>query len=242
MVTLVPAIHRFDSVESTMDLVHRLAEDGAPEGTVVLAAEQTAGRGSRGRPWHSSRGGLWLSLLRRPGRGGGELLSLRAGLALAEGLERAEPGLRLALKWPNDLMCGDRKLGGVLCEARWAGEAPAWVAIGVGINVCNPIPADLAPSAVSLAERLPGATPDAVLDLVLPGLRGLDGVSPRLAEEELARLRRRDWLLGRPLRGGEAGVAEGIAADGALLVRRPDGSLALLRAGPVQLADPQPSP
>ena len=237
-----PAIHRRDSVDSTMDLLHRMAEEGAAAGTAVVAAEQTGGRGSRGRGWHSPRGGLWLSLLVRPGRDGGDLLSLRAGLPIAEALERADPDLRIGIKWPNDLMLGERKVGGVLCEARWIGGTVGWVVIGVGINVRNPIPPALAPTAASLAEHLGATSPDRVLDLILPGLRGLDAVAPGLGPDELARLARRDWLRGRPVAGPVAGVAEGIAPDGALLVRRRDGTLARLRAGTVELADGAVSP
>ncbi len=237
-----PLIHRLDSTGSTMELLHRLAEQGAEAGTVVVAAEQTAGRGSRGRAWRSPRGGLWMSLLVRPGRAAGDLLSLRAGLAIADGLERADPALRIGLKWPNDLMLGDRKLGGVLCEARWIGGAAAWVAVGVGINVRNPIEPGLADTATSLAELVGEATPDMVLNLILPGLRRLDAASALLHHEELAALARRDWLRGRPLASPIAGVAEGIAPDGAMRVRRPDGTRVELRAGTVQVARHDVSP
>jgi len=111
-----------------------------------------------------------------------------------------------------------------------------------GINVRNPIPPALAPTAASLAEHLGATSPDRVLDLILPGLRGLDAVAPGLGPDELARLARRDWLRGRPVAGPVAGVAEGIAPDGALLVRRRDGTLARLRAGTVELADGAVSP
>ena len=85
-------------------------------------------------------------------------------------------------------MLDDRKLGGVLCEARWEGDALAWVAVGVGINVRNPIPARLASTAVALAEVLPGSTPEAVLEPLLTRLRALDADSTQLGEAERARL------------------------------------------------------
>lgn len=237
-----PLIHRLESTASTMDLLHRLAQEGAEGGTVVVAAEQTAGRGSRGRDWRSPRGGLWMSLLVRPLAAGADLLSLRAGLAIADGLERAGPAVRIGLKWPNDLMLGDRKLGGVLCEARWIGGEAAWVAIGVGINVRNPVEQGLADTAATLAELVAEATPELVLDLILPGLRRVNAASPRLHPGELAALARRDWLRGRPLSGPVAGVAEGIAPDGAMRLRRPDGTRVELRAGTVQLARQDVSP
>src|SRR6185369_6775816 len=116
---------------------------------------QTGGRGSRGRAWHSPPGGLWLSVMYRPPSPAGvELLSLRLGLLVATALEAAAPGLPVALKWPNDLMVGDRKLGGILCEARWQGESLAWVAAGLGLNVTNDIPDDVHLTATALAEHL----------------------------------------------------------------------------------------
>jgi len=236
----LPPTHRLGSIPSTMDHLHRLAEQGAPAGTAVVAAEQTAGRGSRGRHWHSPRGGLWLSLLARPDREGVELLSLRAGLAIAESLDQAR--VAVALKWPNDLMWGERKIGGVLCEARWVGDTPAWVSIGGGLNVRNPIPPELAGAAAALAERLPQATPEWILELVLPGLRSLDTATGRLDSAEQRQLAGRDWLRGRVLRAPGPGVADGIAPDGALRIRRADGTAAEIRAGTVELADQSASP
>jgi BirA family biotin operon repressor/biotin-[acetyl-CoA-carboxylase] ligase len=230
-------VHRYDTVASTMDLLHQLAAAGASPGTIVVAAEQTAGRGSRGRSWHSPRGGLWLSLLLRPAAAGSELLGIRTGLAVAEALETLRPGLRVELKWPNDLLLGDRKLGGVLCEARWVGGVPAWVAIGIGINVTNPIPAELRGVAVALSEVVPEATPDLVLERLLPRLESVDGVAPLLDDGEQARLATRDWLAGRRVSHPAAGVVAGVLPDGSIRIRRDDGSIADLRAGTIGLAE-----
>jgi BirA family biotin operon repressor/biotin-[acetyl-CoA-carboxylase] ligase len=225
-----------------MDLLHQLAADGAAAGTVVVAEEQTAGRGSRGRPWHSPRGGLWLSRLLRPGAGGTELLSIRTGLAVAETLERLGSGFQVQVKWPNDLLVGDRKLGGILCEARWIGGLPAWVVVGVGINVRNPIPSDLAGSAVALAELVPDSTPDAVLDALLPGFAALDHASPLLDQREQSRLATRDWLAGRRVSHPAEGVVAGILRDGSIRILADDGGATDLRAGPIALADRSDSP
>ncbi|HEX9894649.1 MAG TPA: biotin--[acetyl-CoA-carboxylase] ligase [Gemmatimonadales bacterium] len=155
-----------DSLPSTMDTAHALAARGAPHGTAVAAREQTAGRGRRGRSWHSPRGGLWLSVICRPAEASGmEYLSLRVGLAVADALERLLPGLpRLTVKWPNDLLLGGRKLAGILCEARWESGKPAWVVAAVGLNVSNPIPLELSGQATALAEHLPGAAPEELAD------------------------------------------------------------------------------
>jgi BirA family biotin operon repressor/biotin-[acetyl-CoA-carboxylase] ligase len=225
-----------------MDLLHELAGDGAEEGTVVVAGEQTSGRGSRGRPWQSGPGGLWLSALYRPRTPAGvELLSLRVGLAVAEAIEGVT-GLLVAIKWPNDLMLDDRKLGGILCEARWQGEDPAWIVAGVGLNLTNALPADLTCGAIRLADRRPGIGPDELEPAITRRLRKLEASRTRLESQELGVLRARDWLHGRRLQSPAAGHAEGIAEDGALLVRGSTGALARVRAGTVELAEPSLTP
>ena len=235
----MPQLLRFPVVGSTMDLLHQLAADGAEAGTVVVAGEQTSGRGSRGRDWWSPPGGLWLSALYRPrALAGVELFGLRVGLAVAEAIEAVGPSLRLAVKWPNDLILDDRKVGGILCEARWQGEAPAWVVAGVGVNVTNRLAPDLARDAIRLADRLVGADPDALEPEVTRRLRALDPSGDRLGAGELSALRARDWLRGKRLRAPAAGTAAGIADDGALLVREPAGHVRPVRAGTVELAEP----
>src|SRR5919198_6236063 len=231
---MTPPVHRFELVSSTMDLVHELAQDGAEVGTVVVAEEQTGGRGSRGRAWHSPRGGLWLSILLRPeGKGPVELLALRAGLAVTRALERAGLSRRVLLKWPNDLMIGERKLGGILCEARWHGEVLAWVVVGLGLNVRNPLVPELEHAATTLARESQGITPESLVEPVVAQLRSLESGGPTLLPAELADLRGRDWLDGRTLLQPIAGQAAGVSAEGALLVRCPDGRIASARTGAV---------
>ena len=233
---------RFPVVSSTMDLLHELAGGGAEAGTVVVAGEQTAGRGSRGRAWHSPPGGLWLSALYRPHAAPGvELFGLRVGLALAEAIERAGR-VAVAIKWPNDLMVGDRKAGGILCEARWQGEALGWVVAGVGVNVANRLPAEIEEGALRLADLVPGLTPEALEAEVTARLRALDPAADRLSPPELAGLRRRDWLRGRLLRAPVPGTAAGISDDGALLVGDGRGPVTAIRAGTVELAEPSLRP
>lgn len=236
MTRLAPALLRVERVGSTMDAVHDLAQDGAPAGTALVADEQVSGRGSRGRAWSSPRGGLWLSVLARPATAGLELLSLRAGLAVADVLDRLGGGSRVGLKWPNDLMLDDRKVGGILCEARWQGGTLAWVVIGLGLNVANPPAPALSDSATHLATLLPAVTVTALVEPVVAAIRAVDTAAGPLTGAERARLTRRDWLLGRLVEAPAAGAAAGIAADGALLVRRADNTMAMIRAGTVVLA------
>jgi len=233
----MPRIIRLPTVSSTMDLLHDLAADGAGAGTVVVAGAQTGGRGSRGRGWRSPPGGLWLSALFRPRVAAGvELFGLRIGLAVAAAVEAQGP-VAVHIKWPNDLMVGDRKLGGVLCEARWQGESLGWVVAGVGLNVANPVPEELEGIAATLVEWLPGVTPELLEPEVTARLRALTADTDRLGPAELADLRRRDWLYGRRLRAPASGTASGISDDGALQVRTDGGTTVAVRAGTIELDD-----
>ena len=221
-----------DRVPSTQDLIHELAADGAADGTALVAVEQTAGRGSRGRTWASPRGGLWLSVLSRPaGAAPPEALSVRVALAAADALEGA--GLDgVQVKWPNDLLVDGRKVGGILCEARWNGDRLAWIAIGVGINVTNPLPDALLPSAAALTEFQPGLRPGDLAGPVIAAVRRAAQVTAPLDAAERARFASRDALAGRVLTAPAAGTADGIEADGALRIRRADGELDVVRVGP----------
>ena len=136
----------------------------ATEGAVVIAGEQTAGRGRRGRAWFSPPGsGLYVSIVLMPSRSANprratSLTTIAAGVALAEGIEAAA-GLRARLKWPNDLYVGRRKIGGILAEAAASGDRIAAVVLGYGINVAEAAyPPDLRDRVTSLESEL-GAPP-----------------------------------------------------------------------------------
>jgi BirA family biotin operon repressor/biotin-[acetyl-CoA-carboxylase] ligase len=125
----------------------------------------------------------------------------------------------------------DRKLGGILCEARWQGEGLGWVAVGLGLNVRNPPPPDTRHPAARLTEWRSDLGPDDVLWPVVAHLTPLAEAAVGLTPAELAAFARRDWLAGRTLAAPVPGVAAGIGPDGALRVRRPDGSVAEVRSG-----------
>jgi BirA family transcriptional regulator, biotin operon repressor / biotin---[acetyl-CoA-carboxylase] ligase len=229
-------IFHYERVGSTMDLIHELAERGAEAGTVVVAAEQLEGRGSRGRAWHSPPGGLWLSTLFRPSSVAGlEVLSLRVGLAVAGALDELVP-TPVRLKWPNDLMLNGRKLGGILGEARWQGELLGWVAVGVGLNVRNRVRPELHANAISLLELVPEISVDQVLELVVPAICALDLRQQRLSPAELEHFAARSWLHGREIRQPLSGTVTGVDEDGALQVRTVEGSQVSVRHGSVELA------
>ncbi len=224
-----------DVVDSTLDQVHARAADGADDGTWLVAREQWAGRGSRGRTWYSPPGGLWMSVLRRGAGtpGGMEVLSLRAGLAIARVLDGLPPIVPVMLKWPNDLIVRDRKVGGVLTEATWQGDRLRWVAIGLGLNVVNSIPDELSARATTLADYCSETTVEALADPIAAALCAVDLQTPVLTPEELAEFARRDWLLGRAIDTPIAGTGAGVQPDGRLIIQDASGARHRVSAGDV---------
>ncbi|MGH7585779.1 MAG: biotin--[acetyl-CoA-carboxylase] ligase [Gemmatimonadales bacterium] len=226
-----------ERVASTQDVVHAWGEEGRPHGSALLALEQEAGRGSRGREWASPRGGLWMSVLCRPAEPeAAEVMSIRVGLQTARVLEEL-PGLPpVRLKWPNDMMLADRKLGGILCEARWRGDQPAWVAVGIGINVTNALPLEIGGRACRLADHTRPPSPESLGRRIVAALLPLERAGAILSDVELHAFERRDWLRGRRLIAPEPGLAAGVSPGGALRIRAEDGTVLEARAGSVALA------
>ncbi|MES0363911.1 MAG: biotin--[acetyl-CoA-carboxylase] ligase [Desulfobacteria bacterium] len=131
-----PAIYSFDLVESTNAEANRLAQDGAPEGTLIVADAQTKGRGRLGRTWVSPPvSGLYLSIILRPAHPPDwfSRLMLTAGVAVASAIQQI--GTTPQLKWPNDILIGDRKVGGILTEAVFNKTRIDFAVLGIGINV-----------------------------------------------------------------------------------------------------------
>jgi len=240
----VPQCGVFRTLPSSLDAIHDLGAQGAPGGTVVLAEEQTAGRGRDGRTWRSPPGGVWLGMLLRPPPAlpAAGVLSLRVGLVLADvveavlGVRPASPSRpRAGLKWPNDVLIDDRKVAGILCESRWQGDTLQWLAIGIGVNVVNEIPADLVNRAVALRELRPSVRRIDVLDQLVPALLRLTAHGAELTQFECAAFAQRDWLRGRHIRTPLVGRASGIRPDGALLVDTGAGTT-MVRDGHVELS------
>ncbi len=215
----LPQVAAVAQVASTMDAAHALAAEGAPAGTLVIAEEQLVGRGRGGRSWTSeARAGLWMTMIERPRNADGlDVLSLRVGLHLAPVLERWTRA-PVALKWPNDLYVGKRKLAGVLIEARWRGARADWVAIGVGINLAAP--AD-APEAIGLDAAASDAV--AVLAEAVPAIRAAAFATGPLREAELLAFAARDLARGHSVSQPARGTARGISAAGELLVETAEG-------------------
>jgi len=231
----VPQCGVFRTLSSSLDAIHDVAAQGAPAGTVVVVEEQTAGRGRDGRTWRSPIGGAWLGILLRPPAPVLGALSLRVGLVLADVLDELVRGPRARLKWPNDVLVDDRKIAGILCESRWQGETLQWIGVGVGVNVANEIPPELAGRAIALRELLPDVRRLDLLDRLVPALLPLTTHHAPLTESECTAFARRDWLRGRQIRAPIPGRAAGVRPDGALLVDTGAGTT-MVREGHVELS------
>ena len=220
-----------ETTTSTLDVAHRLASQGAPSGTLVIANEQTAGRGRDGKSWQSAPGaGLWLTLIERPKDSSGlGVLSLRVGLIAAEALDRfaSEP---IGLKWPNDLYVDRGKVGGILVEARWRESAVEWVAIGLGVNVKAPENVDAAAGLEPGTDRLD------VLSELIPGIRAAARAKGPLRTEEMEEFNARDLARGKTCIQPALGRVVGISADGELLVALAD-SVTPYRSGSLVLEE-----
>jgi BirA family biotin operon repressor/biotin-[acetyl-CoA-carboxylase] ligase len=238
--TIGHEVRWYDTLSSTNELARREAEAGAAEGTVIVAEQQTAGRGRLGRVWASPPGGLWLSIILRPNLAAAQtpLVGLAASIATAAAIEETT-ALHPRLKWPNDVLVGGRKVAGLLLET----SPPAWLVAGIGVNV------NVAPEALPSRPRYPATSLAAALGrsadrgrLMRALLRRLnrdyDEIGTRGADGILAQWRARSETLGRAVQVSTASeTIEGVAYDvdetGALLVRTHGGADRRIVAGDV---------
>ena len=236
----IPTVEFHSRVGSTSDRARELAKDGLPLPAIVVADRQSAGRGRRGRRWESDIPcGLWLTVAvgltaAVAGRSEAPVLPLRVGLAVSRALESFAPEIRAEVKWPNDIIVGDRKLGGILCEG-----VPGAVLIGIGLNLNHPaaeLPAGVAPPATSLLLECGRAVSRGDALTQLANALGELWTRPdaAIAAEDLSELNARSALRGRRLSvsgvvrdcTGSVRKAIGLAATAGDIL--PDGSLEVL--------------
>lgn len=225
---------------STSDDAKRLARAGAPEGSLVVAARQTGGRGRFDRAWASPDGGAYVSCVLRPALPPAAIapLPLVAAVGVAEGL--AQLGLDAQLKWPNDVEVGGRKLAGILLEMAAETDRTEWVVLGCGLNVCGHPHA----RAASVVEQVPGVSVAGAAAAVLDGIaaayrRFLVSGFGELRESYVRRLTiAGSTVIVRDARGGVVaeGPVAGIGEAGELLVGKP-GNERRVVAGEVTLRD-----
>jgi len=231
-------LHYFDQVASTMDTAMRLAQDNAPDGTVVIAETQTSGRGRFGRPWISPKYKcICCSVIVRPDTAitGVAPITLMAAVSVCAAVHRVT-GLEAQIKWPNDILLGLKKVGGILTEMKGSSDRVSYVIIGIGVNV-NDAPAE---GAVSLARHAGRRVSRVALLQEL--LRQLEQYYAKFRKHELDGIldswRQYSATLGQRVRidmhGSRIyGIAVDIDADGGLLVRQDSGLMDKVMAGDV---------
>jgi BirA family biotin operon repressor/biotin-[acetyl-CoA-carboxylase] ligase len=248
-VTVLPegcSLIALERTGSTNDEAKQRAAAGAPDGAVIWAREQTAGRGRRGREWSSPAGNLFLSILLRPNKPAYEAaqISLVAAVALADAIGTFLPqGIEAACKWPNDILIGGRKVAGILLESAGAvaDRATEWVVVGCGVNVASHPAEALYPATDLGAAGCTGVNVEALLERFLADFFAwrdrwlFAGIAPirdawlaraaGLGQPITVRLPNREW------HGRFADMDE----TGSLVLELPDGSRETITAGDVFL-------
>ncbi len=232
----------FDVIDSTNEEAKRLAAAGEPGPIWICAARQTAGRGRRGRAWDSPTGNLAATLMLRPGKSATECaqLSFVAAIAAADMLADFAPTAEIRVKWPNDALADSRKIAGILLEsASVGGEAPTWLAIGIGVNLAtHPDGTEFpATSLKALGATVP-APDDALLHLAAHFARWYEvwrgeGFAA-IRDAWLARAAGLGTRIRARLSNEEtSGVFEGLDETGALLLRENARTVRAISAGEV---------
>ncbi len=241
-------IHHFFKIDSTNSVAMALGERGEPHGTVVIAEEQTAGRGRAGHTWHSEKtSGIYMTVLLRPPISPQQapLITLVAGLAVREAIIE-QTGVTPDLRWPNDLLFGRKKFCGILTEMNAEQDQIHFVAVGIGINVNHDrIPEDLSKIATSL--RMETRQAQSRVELVARLLRHLDSYYNRFLTEGPEAIVARfsevsSYARGKRVRIESAsetytGTTAGLEPAGLLRVKRDDGRTLPVIAGTLSEAD-----
>ncbi len=240
------AVICFEETDSTNLRAKEEADKGAPEGALVVADMQTAGRGRRGRSWNSPKGvNLYFTLILKPQyeTDKASMVTLVMAMAVAEGI-RETCGVKCGIKWPNDIVINGKKVCGILTEMNLAGTAIRHVLIGVGINVATQdFPWELASTAVSLQEVCGEEISKSILlENIMKAFekyykKFCESMDLSLFKEEYNQLmvnRDREVRVLEP--GGEySGIARGMNEMGELLVELPEGRIEKVYAGEVSV-------
>lgn len=237
------SIHYLESVDSTSTYAKKLAKDGAPQGTTVIAKAQTGGRGRMGRSFHSPDGGLYATVILRPQCHATELMHLTcaAGVAAADAIYAAS-GIHPGLKWINDLVIGTRKVGGILAELSLTPSGNVeYALIGIGINCKDTIPPELSQIATALDREAQKAVSPALLAAEL--LQSLCRISGKLLSGQKAimqQYRAQCVTTGKEVllvqgEDTQKAFALSVKDDGGLLVEFPDKQKKVISSGEVSV-------
>jgi BirA family transcriptional regulator, biotin operon repressor / biotin---[acetyl-CoA-carboxylase] ligase len=237
-------IYHFFKTDSTNRIALELGHAGEPEGAVVLAEEQTAGKGRAGRSWQSDRGvGIYVTLLLRPRLAPVQapLLTMMAGLSAHSAIQ-AQTGLTPDLKWPNDLLLGGKKVGGILTEMHAEPAQVRFVIVGIGLNVNQEeFPGELGTTATSL--RIETGRQQSRLEVLVRLLREFESDYNRFLREGPAGVTQKfeavsSYAQGKRVRvtsgtQSYAGITAGLGPEGLLQVKREDGQVVTVISGDV---------
>ncbi|MDA3130168.1 biotin--[acetyl-CoA-carboxylase] ligase [Aliibacillus thermotolerans] len=225
-------------VTSTQDIAHQLVQEGAEEGTIVIADKQTKGKGRLGRPWHSmEEKGLWFSIILRPDIPPqvAPQLTLLTAVAVQEGLERATD-LPVEIKWPNDILLRGKKIAGILTEMHSELDRIQAIVVGIGLNVNQQktdFPEELSAVATSLSMEANGKVFQRS-DVIVSVLEKYEHWYYKYLDQGFFPIKKR-WeqlattigkeITAKTMRKEVQGIAEGITDEGVLLIRKKDGTL-----------------
>lgn len=247
--SFVSEIIHFESVGSTMPIAHREAQNGAPNGTVIVAEEQTEGRGRLARPWSSTAGkGIWMSVILKPDipPHRAPQFTLIAAVSICRAI-RETANVEVRIKWPNDLLIGGRKVTGILTELQAEPDRVHAIIIGIGINV-NQEPGDFPEELADIATSIRSQTGQPVDRAALAAavLRNIGFYSRLYLEEGFAPIKvlweENSDTIGRKvnavmMRETVTGTAIGITEDGVLEIRTEDGHIRGIYSADIEPAD-----
>lgn len=237
-------IYHFDSIESTNDKAYQLAEEGASEGTLVIAEAQSKGRGRMGRKWTSPKsGGIYMSLVLRPDLETDEIpaITLITATAIINAIKKVT-GLEAGMKWPNDILIGGKKVCGILTEIKAQPDMVDFLILGIGINV-NTAKGKLPPEGTSI--KIEAGKETSRMELVQNVLIEIENVYSKFKRKGFSSLRKEcknfSSVLGRRVKIEEhhrkiEGTAFDIDEKGALIIKDDEGNLKRVFSGDVVLS------
>lgn len=224
-------IYHLSSVDSTNNYAKKIAKNNENEGTVIIADEQTGGRGRKQRPWLSPKGGLWFSILLRPSipPNRAMIVTMCSACAIAEAIKQ-QTSCNPSIKWPNDILINNKKVCGILTELSAEIDKINYLIVGIGLNANNEVPQSLKSIATSLLKET-GSTIDLV-SLFVSILSSLEQLYKALANDDIS-LIRETWIRYSSTLGSiikvetekeeMRGTAIGLGENGELIVQTPKG-------------------
>ncbi|MFY0516933.1 biotin--[acetyl-CoA-carboxylase] ligase [Lysinibacillus sp. UGB7] len=241
-------IHHFDVVDSTQTIAHKLAQEGAPDGTIVIGEEQTAGRGRMARSWESAHGtGIWMTIIVRPDVSPQQASSftLVVAVAVTMAIKTLYKNVEPAIKWPNDLLVNGKKCTGILTEMQAEADLVQALLVGVGINA-NQVATDFSPdiSDIATSLRLEAGEEINRAALVATILQYLEQFTDLFVNEGFASIKglweELSCTIGQrievtTIRERFEGVASGITEDGVLQLTLNDGTVRTIYSGDIKI-------